>query len=214
MSTTLVLGTKNPNVRLLECLTTMDEDDTKDSDYRCVVDGHHVKYVTTAPGIFCDEPEGDRNYGPTLLSRLLPTFPGGDWNQGRVAKDPSTGDISFVTTEKVTFPSVKNVWHPLLLNELDFTEQEYLHPGVHIATHPDLNEGGPVVIKVANWPWEVGSNEIETTAYQWINGHGIGPRFLGHVTEGKKGRVVASPSNMCKVRDMRDPTTLRAARKF
>lgn len=25
--------------------------------------------------------------------------------------------------------------------------------------------------------------EAETTAYQWIDGHGIGPKFFGHVTE-------------------------------
>lgn len=32
--------------------------------------------------------------------------------------------------------------------------------------------------------------EIETAVYRQIDGHGIGPRFLGHVTEGRDGRVV------------------------
>jgi hypothetical protein len=190
MTTTFVLGTKNPNVRLLTCLTTLDEEDTRDSDYRCVVDGQHVKYVTTAPGIFCDEPEGDRNFGPTLLSRLLPTFPDGDWNKARVAEDLGTGQLAFVAMEKVALPGVENVWHPLQLNELDFIEGDYLHPGVHIATHPDLNKGGPIVIKIAEWPWEIPANEVETSVYQLIHGKGIGPKFLGHITEGKDGRVV------------------------
>lgn len=32
--------------------------------------------------------------------------------------------------------------------------------------------------------------EIETAAYQWISDSGVGPKFLGHLTEGKDGRVV------------------------
>ena len=32
--------------------------------------------------------------------------------------------------------------------------------------------------------------EIETAAYQWIKDSGIGPKFFGHLTEGKDGRVV------------------------
>lgn len=30
--------------------------------------------------------------------------------------------------------------------------------------------------------------ENETTAYQWVSGHNIGPQFLGHLTE--DGRVI------------------------
>jgi len=31
---------------------------------------------------------------------------------------------------------------------------------------------------------------VKTAAYQWISDSGLGPKFLGHVTKGKGGRVV------------------------
>jgi hypothetical protein len=47
-----------------------------------------------------------------------------------------------------------------------------------------------VLLKFACWPWEVDYLEAETAAYQWIKGTGVGPKFLGHLTEGKDGRVI------------------------
>jgi hypothetical protein len=178
---------KNANVRLLACL--VDEDDTYDSDYRFLFDRQHVKYVTTAPGTFRGA-EDDRTFEPILLGELLPPFPIGNWNKGHVAKDPKTGEVAFVKTETVCLVGVENLWHPVKLNELDFTRQDRLRQQVHISTHPEINDGQPVLIKLAVWPWEITSIEVETTAYQWINGSGIGPKFFGHLTEGKDGRVV------------------------
>ncbi|KAI1423889.1 hypothetical protein F5Y12DRAFT_797930 [Xylaria sp. FL1777] len=45
----------------------------------------------------------------------------------------------------------------------------------------------PVLVKFAEFPWQMPYFEAETTAYEWIEGKGIGPRFLGHLTEA--GRV-------------------------
>jgi predicted Ser/Thr protein kinase len=178
---------KNANVRLLACL--VDEDDTDDSDYRFLFDRQHVKYVTTAPGTFRGA-EDYRTFEPILLGKLLPHFPIGDWNKGHVAKDPKTGEVTFVKTETVYLAGVENLWHPVKLNELDFTRRDRVRQRVHISTHPELNDGEPVLIKLAVWPWEITSIEVETTAYQWINDSGIGPKFFGHLTEGKDGRVV------------------------
>lgn len=178
---------RNANVRLLACL--IDDDDTNDSDYRFLVDGQHVKYISTAPGTF-REAEDDRTFEPVLLGELLPPFPTGDWNQGHAAWDPETGKAAFVRTETVHFAGVKNLWHPLRLNELDFTRQDRVRQRVHISTHPEIQGGKPVLVKLAVWPWEIPSIEVETAAYQWISDRGVGPKFLGHLTEGKDGRVV------------------------
>jgi len=178
---------RNANVQLMACL--LDDDDTDDSDYRFLVDGKHVKYLITAPGIFRGAKE-DRCFEPILLGELLPPFPTGSWNKGFVARDTETDEVSFVKTETECLAGVENLWHPATLNELDFTKQDRVRQRVHVATHPMLNNSKPVLIKLAVWPWEIRSIEIETTAYQQINGSGIGPKFLGHLSEGKDGRVV------------------------
>lgn len=181
---------KNSNVRLLACLVEPeDAENPDDSDYRFLVDGRFVKYVTTAPGTFSGN-ESDQTFGPILLDELLPPFPAGNWNKGHVAKDPNTREVTFVKTETMTFVAVKNVWHPLKLNELDFTQIEYLRQRVRISTNPEVNEGRPVIIKTAVWPWEIASMENETSAYERIRDRDISPRFLGHVTEGEGGRVI------------------------
>ncbi|KAF7554170.1 hypothetical protein G7Z17_g3116 [Cylindrodendrum hubeiense] len=177
----------NPNVQLLACL--LDPDDADDSDYRFLIDGQHVKYMSTAPGTFRGA-EDDRNFEPILLGQLLPPFPTGDWNKGYAARDPDTGKATFVRTETVQFAGVKSLWHPVKLNELDFTRQHRLRQGVHVATHPEVEDGKLVLIKLAVWPWEIPYVVAETAAYQWISDTGVGPKFLGHLTEGKDGRVV------------------------
>ncbi|KAM0561379.1 hypothetical protein ACHAPJ_003259 [Fusarium lateritium] len=178
---------KNSNVSLLACL--VDTEDASDSDYRFLVDKQHVKYITTSPGTFLGA-EDDRTFEPILLGQLLPPFPIGDWNNGHVARDRGTGRVTFSRTETVQFPGIENYWHPMKFNELDFTRQERLRQRVHVSIHPRVNGGRPVVIKLAVWPWEVPYIENETAAYQWISGSGVGPKFLGHLTEGKNGRVV------------------------
>lgn len=96
----------------------------------------------------------------------------------------------FVRTEKVQLPSVNNLWHPVKLNELEFTRQDRVRQRVHVSIHPEVNGGKPVLIKLAVWPWEIPFIEVETAAYQWIGGSGVGPKFLGHLTEGQDGRVI------------------------
>jgi hypothetical protein len=178
---------KNANVRLLACL--IDDDDTSDSDYRFLVDGQHVKYISEAPGTFRGA-EDDRTFEPILPGELLPPFPPGDWNNAHLARQPQTGEVTFVRTEAVQFPGVQNLWHPVKLNELEFTRQDRVRQRVHVSTHPEVRGGKPVLVKLAVWPWEIPSVEVETAAYQWISNSGIGPKFLGHLTEGKDGRVV------------------------
>lgn len=80
---------KNINIRLLACLVDMDEK-VADNDYRVLVDGDRVKYVTTAAFAFlADNPTGhDRTFEPILLGQLFPPFPPGDWNLAHVDRHP------------------------------------------------------------------------------------------------------------------------------
>lgn len=163
--------------------------DADESNYRFLVDGQHVKYISTAPGTFRGA-EDDRTFEPILLGELFPPFPTGDWNNGHPARDPETGKATFVRTETVQFAGVKNIWHPVKLNELDFMLQDRLRQRVHFSTHSDVRGGRPVLIKLAVWPWATPFVEVETATYQWIRDSGVGPKFLGHLTKSKDGRVV------------------------
>ncbi|KAG6848764.1 hypothetical protein H0H93_014289 [Arthromyces matolae] len=209
-----VSKSKNAHVQLLSCL--VDAQDTDDSDYRFLVDGKHIKYVTTAPGTFqqfVGRDNFERTFGPVLLGELLPPFPVGNWNTGHVAKDSRTGEVAFVETEKMPFPGVENLWHPVKLSELDFTKKKSLRQHVHLATHPKLNDGKPVLIKMADWPWEIDAIENETTVYKSISDSDIGPKFLGHLIEGLEGRAVGIILEWVEGASIAGPGDLESCRK-
>ncbi|KAG6114073.1 hypothetical protein E4U31_006534 [Claviceps sp. LM219 group G6] len=178
---------KNSNVRLLACEVT---DDTNDSYYRLLVDGRHFKYVITAPGTFYGCDKYDSSFEPVLLGEIFPPFPIGDWNKGRVARDPVTGQVTFISTEKVLLDEVNSGWNTVKFDELEFSLQEELRQRVYVVTHPRINGGGPVLMKIAVWPDELDGIESEIAVYQRICDTGVGPKFLGHVTEGPDGRVI------------------------
>lgn len=46
----------------------------------------------------------------------------------------------------------------------------------------------PVIAKFARFPFQIDSMNNEAQVYEWIDGRGIGPGFLGHLTE--EGRVI------------------------
>ncbi|KAF4450298.1 Protein kinase-like domain protein [Fusarium austroafricanum] len=178
---------RNSNVRLVACL--VDADDIDKSDYRFVIGNQHAKYVITEPGTFLGAEE-DRTFEPVLFGELFPPFLTGDWNQAYVSRDPVTGKATFVKIETAELPGVKNCWHPLKFNEMDFTRQERLRQGVHVSTHPILNDGKSVLARSTHWPWEIPYVEAETTTYRLLQDSEVGPKFLGHITEGRSGRVI------------------------
>ncbi|KAJ5682174.1 alpha-galactosidase A precursor [Penicillium macrosclerotiorum] len=125
-------------------------------------------------------------FGPSLISSL-PKFPPGDWNDGRVAKNTADGRPFFASIKRTKFPGVQNTWHETYVEYLDLSIGEKLLGGLYEAKHLKLFDD-TIVVKFARFPWEIQYLENETTAYQWISGHEIGPQFLGHVTE--NGRVI------------------------
>ncbi|PIA93775.1 hypothetical protein CB0940_04838 [Cercospora beticola] len=206
---------KNTNVRLLAC--SFDEDGSTDSDYRFLLDEKNVKYVSTAPGVFPDRPLTDRTFAPTLIGELLPPFPPGDWNSGHVAKDPATAEVYFARLEAIELPKVETVWHPTQLNEVDFTEQDDLNQRVRICTSPAINNGKPVIVKMAVWPWEIDHMRTETAIYRSLHESGsrAGPKFLGHLLEGDGGRVIGIvieyAGNMRRAAGLEDLTACKRA---
>ncbi|KAI1118022.1 hypothetical protein F5Y14DRAFT_400860 [Nemania sp. NC0429] len=88
------------------------------------------------------------------------------------------------------FDGISNAWHP---TKLEFSEFELLgqlgdfdkgrNGRLHHAKHPLFGEK-KLFMKIAPWPtnWWRRAIENETKAYQLVEGHGIAPEFLGHVT--------------------------------
>jgi hypothetical protein len=172
----------NDNVRLLAALVDTDEGGGEESEYRFLVDGKHVKYVTVAPGIL---PKDDRTFGPAVIAGL-PPFPPGDWNEGHVGRDSAGGGPIFTRTAKADLPGVKTIWHATHLDHLEFQKLDGFRQNIWKVSHPLFD--CPVVAKFTEFPWQMPYLEAETAAYRWIEGSGIAPHFLGHLTE--EGRVI------------------------
>ncbi|EEP78297.1 predicted protein [Uncinocarpus reesii 1704] len=157
-------------------------DDDSESFVRLLVDGKLIKYVIIAPGLFSVE---DMAFGPSLIT-LLPPFPQRDWNEGLVEKDPHTGNPHFARYTRKEFPGVKHLWHGRFVDYIDLKIGKKLTSGVYEVTSSKLDKAA--VAKFARFDWEIQYMENETTAYEWIQGSGVGPEFLGHITE--EGRVI------------------------
>ena len=193
----------NSHVHLLTAL--VDFEDKEESEYRFLVDGRHVKYVTVAPGTL---PKDDRTFSPVLLPSL-PPFPSGDWNEGHISQDAQTGRPGFTSVRKSSLSGVKNVWHPTLIEHLELKKLGRLRQNIHKVAHPRFDK--PILVKFAEFPWQTSYLEAETTAYQWIDGSGIGPKFLGHVTE--EGRVMGFLTEYIDDARTAAPDDLRACRR-
>ena len=178
-SSFLTMADPAPNIQLLQaCVDPEDE-----SYFRLLVDKKSFKYITIDVGLY--DPD-DMCFGPALIS-LLPPLPQGDWNTGHVSRDAVTGKPHFATVSKVNLPRVTKTWHPVEIDYLELRMGRKLRSNVYEATCPRLGES-TVIVKFARFHWEVGYLERETEAYEWIEGHGIGPAFLGHLAE--EGRII------------------------
>ena len=167
-----------PEIRLLQA--SADLDDT--SEFRVLVDGKFIKYLSIDPGVYDVD---DMCFEPTLISLLSP-LPPGDWNTGRISRNAESGLAVFSEVSKDPLPGITCSWHPLHIDYLELQMGRKLRSNVYEATCPRFSSA--IIAKFARFTWEISQLDAETSAYQWINGHHIGPEFLGHLTE--SGRVI------------------------
>ncbi|KAI1756815.1 hypothetical protein F4782DRAFT_484242 [Xylaria castorea] len=163
------------NIQILA--TLVDFDDEEESEYRVLINDKDVKYITVDPGVF---PKDDRTFAPVLID-LLPPFPPGDWNEGQISKDLLTGHPVFSRTTKSDLLGVKNIWQHTQIDHLELKKLDRIRQNIHLVTHPLFKS--PVIAKFTEFPWQTPYFEAETTAYEWVDGQGVGPKFLGHIIE-------------------------------
>ena len=161
---------------------SVDPDNQVESEFRILVDGRSFKYITIDPGLY--EPD-DMCFGPAFVS-LLPPLPDKDWNVGHISLDPTTWKPHFATAAREELPGIMDIWQPVQIDILDLRVEQQLRSNVLEVTCDRFDS--IVVAKFARFPWEIPQFESETTVYKWIDGHGVGPSFLGHLTE--EGRVI------------------------
>ncbi|KAL1584497.1 hypothetical protein WHR41_06359 [Cladosporium halotolerans] len=169
-------------IQLLHASIDNDNDDAIGNYFRLLVDNTSIKYIFVPAGAYRT---ADLLSGPGIKA-LLPPLPPGDWNSGSVSKDPRTGRHHFDKVQREAFHGVTNAWHPLRVDYLALSLGKQLGANAYEATSV-LFEGA-VVAKLARFEWEVDQVDEECEAYGWLEGSGVGPRFLGHVVE--EGRVV------------------------
>jgi predicted Ser/Thr protein kinase len=166
------------NVQVLQA--SVDPDD--ESHFRILVGGKFIKYLTVDTGLYSLD---DMCFAPSLIL-LLPSLPPGDWNVGHISKDPTHGRPYFATATKIPLRKITHIWHPSQIDHLELEMGQKLRSNVYETTSPRFNS--TIIAKFARFSWEIPSLDSETAAYEWINGHQIGPEFLGHLIE--EGRVI------------------------
>lgn len=174
------MAATSSSLRLLQAEVDGGEED---SYLRLLHNNKHVKYVTIAAGLYESH---DMCFEPVITALLEPLLPPGVWNYGCINKHPETGLPHFAKVAQKQFRGVSAAWYPTMVDHLDIVLGEKLVQGVYDATCSQFTT--PLVAKFACWEWEIDYMNDECAAYQWIEGHDIGPKFLGHIHE--EGRVI------------------------
>jgi hypothetical protein len=139
------------------------------------------------------------------------TVPEGDWNIGYLIRKPGELRYSLDSTDQGTLAAVEKIWHPSKIDymaldkplELDALELQgelqcmgqicsTLHDGHHFGV-------AQVVVNFDWCPERVYGPDHETEIYSLIENHGIGPKFLAHVTE-NNDRVIGYMVERVKAR--------------
>jgi hypothetical protein len=155
-------------------------DPNGESDLRVLIEKKFIKYLKIDQGVY---PPQDIGFGPKL-AELLPDLPAGDWNLCQIShNETANGEIS-VTLGRHDFPSITCLWHSVAVEYLDLRIGRKLRSNVYEACLPKSEAN--IIIKFARFPWEIAYINSETSAYAWMKGSCLAPRFLGHVREGSR----------------------------
>lgn len=160
----------------------VDPDGKTPSYYRILVDRKHFKYVTIDPKIYEVK---DLCFPPALVEKL-PPFPEGDWNCGRISRTVQDPAPFFAQISKARLPAIEPLWHAGSYDYLSLDIRERLKANVYLVSSPQ--SGKRMVAKFARFDWEIDYYISEARAYSWIDGHSIGPEFLGYLKE--EGRAI------------------------
>lgn len=160
-----------------------------------------IRYAKVQPNVFpstwLEDPYTDFE---------LPVFPPGDWRVVDIIRNEVTGEAQVSNPREddrtLTGRLDRDIdaWHPISVDYLELEKvSQILYTSLlwrrsdtlWLVTHEELFPM-PVLMKIAEFPVSDALTRVEneTKVYQAIQGKGIAPNFLGHVTE--NGRVIGS----------------------
>ncbi|KAF3068177.1 hypothetical protein CFAM422_008014 [Trichoderma lentiforme] len=138
-----------------------------------------------------------RNSNVQLLSVLV------DWNdeeKGAYRFLVDGKDTKYVTVEPGVLPKDNRTFGPILIpllppfppgewNEghvskdpLKLKQVHQLRQNIHVVTHLRFDQ--TLVVKFAEFPWQMPYFEAETAVYEWLDSHG--PKFIAHLIEAER----------------------------
>ena len=141
------------------------------SEYRILI-GDQIKYIILDPGTL----DGEILSFPPDLFNHLPQLPPGDWTRAHIFRQPRR---IIVEPSNVTLKGVTTRWHQNVVDIRSLLVEKRLSMRVNVVKYHSKS----VVAKIARFEFEVPQVETETAIYRVIDGHGIGPTFLGHLIE-------------------------------
>lgn len=117
------------------------------------------------------------------------TVPEGSWTIGTLTLDQATQKLALRSTAEARLPSIETIWSNIIdlssVGDPIYTDQDLLCYGKRGASIYSSSLGPARTMVHAEWsPARFDSVDIITGIYSRIEGHGIGPKFLAHVTEG------------------------------
>jgi len=149
----------------------VDPSNKDESLYRIQL-GDRVKYFVLDPGTF----DSDIITFPPALLEHLPELPHDEWTQARIFRQ--NNDICVETFSR-PLSGISTNWHQNFVDVLALEKMETLGPTVQLVKW----QSKYVIAKFARFEFEIPALERETAVYQTLEGHDIGPAFLGHLTE-------------------------------
>lgn len=132
----------SPKVEMLQASINENEE----SHFRFIDDQNSIKYITISAGLYNVD---DMAFAPVLLPRLL-VFPLGDWNVGRISKNPNDGQPFFSEATRESLPGVQQNWYDTFIDYVDLTMCEKLRSNVWQVTSPQFKS--PIIAKFARLP--------------------------------------------------------------
>jgi predicted Ser/Thr protein kinase len=149
----------------------VDPSNQVESEYRILI-GDQIKYILLDPGTL----DGEFLSFPPDLFNHLPELPPGDWTRAHIFRQPPR---IIVEPSYVPLKGVTTRWHQNVVDIRSLIIEKRLSMRVDVVKYHSKS----VVAKIARFEFEIPQVETETAIYQAIDGHGIGPTFLGHLIE-------------------------------